>query len=501
MPLLSDHLCRCNPVCDADADAALARQRQSRRPAAVAAPRLSPFLRAGATALALAAMAASAVAATPSDSAPAVPSDDYCVPRQIGRVLTADPANYQTVLARLSPGDTLLLKPGSYRRLAVSGVNGAPGACITIAGPAAGARARIIGESGSNTVSIEQSSFVVVRGLVIDSAGIPGANGIKAPRMRAGATHHIVLDGNLIVGAGANQQNDGISTKTPTWNWIIRRNTIIAAGTGLYLGNSDGRDPFIAGIIENNLVLNPTGYGMEIKYQRERPALAGMPEGPQSTIVRNNVFIKDDRPSPDGDRPNLLVGGFPDSGPGADDLYQIYGNLLVHNPREALFQGSGRISFHDNILVDGQYAAAAFRDHDLPLKLAHVYNNTIYSSRTGIWFREPPRDGGAVVGNLVFAAEPIAGRVVAAAANLVAPVADAAKYVARPATVLGQMDFFPRPGRVRGAPLHLSAFAGESAFDRDFNGLGKGDRTFRGAYAGEGANPGWTLLAQIKPTP
>src|SRR6516162_10453302 len=66
-----------------------------------------------------------------------------------------------------------------------------------------------------------------------------------------------------------------------------------------------------------------------------------------------NVFIKDDRPSRDGDRPNLLVGGFPDSGPGSHDLYQIYGNLLVHNTREALFQGSGRISFHDNILAAG----------------------------------------------------------------------------------------------------------------------------------------------------
>ena len=48
-----------------------------------------------------------------------------------------------------------------------------------------------------------------------------------------------------------------------------------------------------------------------------------------------------------GNRPNLLVGGFPEEGPGSNDLYQIYGNLLIDNPREALFQGSGRISFHD----------------------------------------------------------------------------------------------------------------------------------------------------------
>jgi hypothetical protein len=36
----------------------------------------------------------------------------------------------------------------------------------------------------------------------------------------------------------------------------------------------------------------------------------------------------------------LLVGGFPEEGAGSNDLYQIYGNLLIDNPREALFQGS-----------------------------------------------------------------------------------------------------------------------------------------------------------------
>jgi hypothetical protein len=179
------------------------------------------------------------------------------------------------------------------------------------------------------------------------------------------------------------QQTDGISTKTPTWNWVIRRNTIVGAGTGIYLGDSDGSSPFVAGIIENNLVLDPLGYCMEIKHQLSRPDLVAMPQEPQSKIIRNYVFIKDDGPSPDGDRPNLLVGGFSDTGSGSHDLYQIYGNLLMYNPREALFQGSGRISFHDNILVGGQSAGAVFRDHDLPLELAHVFNNTIYSPQNG----------------------------------------------------------------------------------------------------------------------
>ena len=439
------------------------------------------------------AMAAAMAPRNPSNA----PPQDFCVAKEQGRVLRANPSNYQKLLPALQAGDTLLLASGRYPVLTIANLNGAPGRCITVTGPTAGPRAIINGRIGHSTVEIVDSSYIVVSNLTIDSRGI-GGDGIKAPRARHVPTHHIVLDGNLIIGAGGSQQRDGISTKTPTWNWIIRRNAIAGAGTGIYLGDSDGSSPFVAGIIENNLVLDPLGYCMEIKYQIDRPALPGMPLEPQSTIIRNNVFIKDDRPSPSSARPNLLVGGFPDTGPGSHDLYQIYGNLFLHNPREALFQGSGRISFHDNILVGGKSAAAVFRDHDLPLKLAHIFNNTIYSPEIGINFGSPAREGSAVLGNLIFAETPIAGLDVAAQDNLVAKPDDARNYVRAPSSRLDALDFYPLPGKVKGSPLDLSPFAGELDFDRDFNGVGKDGRQFRGAYAGEGINPGWRLRAQIK---
>jgi hypothetical protein len=256
---------------------------------------------------------ASATAAAKSPDDPiGVPSEDFCAAKGQGRILRADPSNYQKLVPALQAGDTLLLTSGRYPRLTIANLNGEPGRCITVAGPAAGPRPEIAVQIGHNTVEIVDSSYIVVSNLTIDSLGL-GGDGIKAPRTTHQATHHIVLDGNLITGAGGFQQTDGISTKTPTWNWVIRRNAIVGAGTGIYLGDSDGSSPFVAGIIENNLVLNPIGYCMEIKYQLGRPDLAGMPQGPQSTIIRNNVFIKDDRPSPDGDRPNVLVGGFPDT--------------------------------------------------------------------------------------------------------------------------------------------------------------------------------------------
>ena len=436
-------------------------------------------------------------AAMPPHEPIAVPTADFCTAKAVGRVVRADPSNYQELIGTLQAGDTLQLAAGRYRRLTIADLNGEPGRCITVTGPTAGPRAVIAGEILHSTVEIVSSSYIVLANLTIDSLGL-GGDGIKAPRTAHAATHHIVLDGNLIMGVGAGQQNDGISTKTPTWGWVIRRNAILGAGTGIYLGDSDGSSPFVAGIIENNLVLDPLGYCMEIKYQVDRPTLAGMPQASQSTIIRNNVFIKGDRPSPSGDRPNLLVGGFPDNGPGSHDLYQIYGNLLVHNPREALFQGSGRISFHDNILVGGQVAGAVFRDHDLPLRLAHIFNNTIYSPQVGISFGSPARNGYVVLGNLIFAETAISGLEVAGQDNLFAKPADARNYVRAPTSRLGALDFYPLPGRVKGSPLDLSPVAGELDFNRDFNGAGKDGDRFRGAYAGEGANPGWRLRAQIK---
>src|SRR5205085_9299614 len=129
-----------------------------------------------------------------------------------------------------------------------------------------------------------------------------------------------------------------------------------------------GSDPFIGGIVEDNLVQNTIGYNMEIKYQVTRPTVSGMPTGQSFTIVRNNVFIKNDQASPDGDRPNMLVGGFPSSGAGSTDMYEIYGNFFYHNPRESLLQVEGRVTIHDNVFVDGNTTGILLSSNNAPVK-------------------------------------------------------------------------------------------------------------------------------------
>jgi hypothetical protein len=421
--------------------------------------------------------------------------------------IQANPSNYRSLLSSLKPGDTMRLAAGRYPRLSLTGLHGAPDAYITITGPETGPPAIIAGSPGYNTVEILDCSYVSIAGLRIDSLGIPGAFGISARKGLGNLTHHIRIEGNILVGQNGGQQTDGISTKTPTWGWVIRYNRILGAGTGLYLGDSDGSDPFVAGVIEHNLVRDTIGYAMEIKDQVAIPPIEGMPTQPTSTIIRDNVFIKNDLPSPDGDRPNLLVGAFPNAGTGSENLYEIYGNYFLHNHREALFQGSGRLTLHDNIFVDGprNYPAVVLTTQNFPLKVAHVYNNTVFTSGRGIVFRNMALLDDAVVGNLVFASAPISGPIEHQSGNVVDSMANAYRYVASPSVLAGSMEFYPIGAKCRGAAIDLTPFQAEHAYDLDFNGAPKagagGEIVFRGAYAGEGDNPGWHLEAGIKPPP
>ncbi|HEY3235256.1 MAG TPA: hypothetical protein VGJ84_11075, partial [Polyangiaceae bacterium] len=84
--------------------------------------------------------------------------------------------------------------------------------------------------------------------------------------------------------------------------------------------------------------------------------------------------------------------------------------------------------------------------------------------------------------------------------NLVDLAGAAGAYVVNPSVVLGQMDFYPLVGKCQGPPLDLSAVSSELDYDRDFNWTTKGSFTFRGAYVGEGTNPGFQLAADVKPS-
>lgn len=418
-------------------------------------------------------------------------------------VIDADPSNYETLRDSLQPGDTLRLAPGNYPLLYLRNINGTPASWITVEGPETGAPAIVNPDPGNpfccNLIEISNSSYLAVKNLTIDSGGTDGIFGINSTR----TNHDILIENCTFLGQGSHQQTVGISTKGTDWNWTIRGNTIVGAGTGMYLGSSTGGSPFINGVVEGNLIVDTIGYNIEIKYQNPYSLQSGMPPGPHRTIIRNNVFIKEKSQSEwspnqlSGARPNLLVGGFPDTGANADDHYEIYGNFFYKNPDESLFQGSGRVYLHDNVFVGASDTSALFQDHDHPLKVAYVYNNTVYGGNRGISVSNSAAlEAAVILGNVVFSASGISGP--GQSDNVVDTMTNATNYVAQPSLVLGAMDFYPLSGELQGPPLALSSFTNHSDYDSDFNGTSKGDFSFRGAYSGEGPNPGWLLARERK---
>lgn len=416
------------------------------------------------------------------------------------RELDADPSTYLALLDTLVPGDLLRLAAGTYPNgLPIDDLHGEPGRCIVIEGPESGPPAIFTGRDCCNTISLSDSSYLVIRHLELDGDGRLG-DGVKAESPST-SVHHLTLEDLYIHGHGADQQIVGINSKCPAWNWVIRRNVIEGAGTGIYLGDSNGEDSFVAGLIEHNLIVDTVGYNLQIKHQNQRETALGQPsEG--TTIIRHNVFSKANGGSTGGSaRPNLLVGHWPLSGPGVDDDYLIYGNFFYQNPTEALFQGEGNVIFYGNLLVNDSGPAVHVQPHNDQPRRVRLFQNTVVASTTGLsvagglggFTRE-------VTGNAVFAATPLSGGI--QTDNVADAYAAAGGYLVDPDGAIAgagdRLDLFPLPGTLAGPAIDLTGLSVYEDWNRDFNGAPR-PGTFRGAYAGEGTNPGWTLALERKP--
>lgn len=415
-------------------------------------------------------------------------------------------------LSQLVPGDTLLLAAGDYGvdaqgndtgnppGLPIFGLNGTASAPIVISGPATGARPRLLARDGTNTIRFNNASHIVVRRLEVDGRGRDGF-GVATQ----GPTHDITIEDNYFHGLGADQSIVAISTTgQPTWNWIIRGNLIVGAGTGMYLGNSNGDSPFVAGLIEHNVIRDTIGYNVQIKHQVVWASVpSGMPTGKTTTIIRHNVFSKSGNSSTGNlARPNLLVGDAPPSGPGSSNAFAIYGNFFYQNPTESLFQGEGNVAFYDNVMV-AEDAAVRIQTHNGMVRDVRIFHNTVVSSGVGIVV-----SGGAagysqrVLANAVFAASTplsVSGTNASATQNVTDTRANAATYLTNPLAAIGSLDLYPRTGSaLKGSAVDMTGLDVHADSNIDFNGVSR-DATYRGAYSGEGLNPGWTLAIATKP--
>jgi hypothetical protein len=425
----------------------------------------------------------------------------HIIPVQSAATYIANPGNYLSRLRTLHPGDSLQLMSGDYRAgLPVHNLRGTPEAPITISGPEDGPRPVLIARPGHNTVSIINSSHVIVRNLDLDGQNLP-VDGVKCEG-HADWAHHIILEGLRITGHGNNQQTVGISTKCPAWGWLIRNNLIARAGTGLYLGNSDGRAPFIAGVIEYNLIVDTRGYNLQIKHQEKRPELPDIPDRPGATIIRHNVFSKASGGSEkEMARPNVLVGHWPLAGPGSSDRYLVYGNFFYENPHESLFQGEGNIALYNNLFVNRSGDAIRIQPHNGSPREISVFYNTVLSRGAGITLARREHDSAYpqfVFANIVFAHAPIRGA--SLAKNLTGGFDDAEKYLARPFARLGELNLTATGVPALGPAQRTAGFETYPGAQQDFDGSSySGSRI--GAYMAGKSRPRWMPALQIKPPP
>lgn len=315
--------------------------------------------------------------------------------------------DYREAIRHLQPGDRLLLAGGVYHHgLPLHGLAGLAGRPITIEAADSLAPPRFIARPGSNTVSLVDVRHLVLRDLELDGNNVP-VDALKAEGHSRYADF-ITVERLYIHDYAASQQNVGISTKCPAFGWVIRGTVITRVGTGMYLGDSDGSDPFVAGLIEGNHVSHTRGYNIQIKHQTSR---AAGDKRRHDTVIRYNVLSKQGSVSAQQARPNLLLGHFPLTGAGAADRYLVYGNLFLDNPSEALVQAEGRVALYDNVLLNAGGDAIHIQPHnDVPRDI-DVFSNTILASGTGIRIR---RGDGAryrqrVTANLIAADAPVEG--------------------------------------------------------------------------------------------
>jgi hypothetical protein len=255
----------------------------------------------------------------------------------------------------------------------------------------------------------------------------------------------------------------------------------------MYLGNSDGSAPFVNGLIEGNLVVDTIGYNVQIKHQKPRPALPGMPAGKSATIIRHNVFTKGAGSATDKlARPNLLVGHFPPSGPGAEDTYVVYGNYFFRNPTEALFQGEGNIALYNNVLVNPDGAAIIVQPHNALPEAVDVFSNTVLARGDGIRvLGGDPARLQRVRANVVFAERPIDA--LDQRDNVVGAWSDAGAVLRAPYAAGDDLDLRPRPGALPTLPAHAMPGVDLPEASVDYDARPRG-RLIAGAFA-EGAGP------------
>ena len=404
----------------------------------------------------------------------------------------------------LQPGDTLVLRAGTYSqtcRRKITGLHGTSDRPMVIT--AATGEVAVLTrperpghQYDHNNLEIEDSSHLVIRGLELKR----GSAGIRF----VGVNRHITLEGNEIHQTGNNAiaMNSG-----DTERFIIRRNHIhhtgllarsagSTEGEGLYVGCHDGRCVGAHHLIEGNHIHDLRGTseggndGIEIKV------------GSYGITVRDNVIHHTDI----GTRfPCIFVYG---GGPAPN---VVEGNALW-NCGEGI-QVVSDATVRNNIIA-GSDVGITSGPHEKVKEVRNVTitNNTIHGHRTCLHLRWENARSMVLANNAVYCpgasaldAAGMGGPTRIVRANLIegalrGGAIDGVGFLAGgPAGAAFRdpsgRDWWPRPA----SPLIGSA-APRFLPERDFNGTPRGGARTVGAYETDGrtSNPGWAIRPGFK---
>jgi hypothetical protein len=212
----------------------------------------------------------------------------------------------QHALNRLGPGQSVLVRRGTYVQDLVAERRGAPGAPITVAAYPGERVVLRAGSTSGDTYPLRittGAAYLRVRGFVIERARGTSSTNVYFE----GRAHHVELSGNEI----RFSQDQGIFSEASTSNLQLLGNRIHDNGLGHESGQHQSHGIYIEGrnhLIANNLInRHPFGFGIQV-----------YPEN-TGTIVVNNTVVH-------SGHSGIVVGG--DEGVGN---ITIRNNILAFN--------------------------------------------------------------------------------------------------------------------------------------------------------------------------
>lgn len=420
------------------------------------------------------------------------------------RTITISPAvvsgdeEFENVANTLQPGDTLVLRGGSYSQTARRAITcaGTPGLPIVIRSYP-GERAVLTRPADNmdtqNNIELVQCSYLELRDLGFSGGSI---------NIRFIGGHHVTIEGCEIWGSG----NNGIAVNSSGYTYdglVIRRNEIhrtgqstsgTTEGEGMYLGCNYDACRVTNSLIENNYIhhlrANSDGGndGIEVKV------------GGSGNLIRNNVIHDNNIGT---QFPGIFVYG------GGASPNVVEGNV-IWNSGEAIQVVSDAV-IRNNIIFNSSVTGITASPHTQvgTMKNVTIQNNTIYGVPEGIYVRWNSATnmilannaiycGGGAAVNAAFGSATVRSNY--AEGSLSGASLDNSAFFAG-GTASGAFvdpaafDFWPRSG----SPLRSVANA-SYAPGQDFNGTVRTAPYDVGAYELEGllSNPGWPIAPGFK---